>query len=408
MLYDTNFSRFESKPKISSLDCSDALFKLLNVSVEYDEHLRIFDTYKNLVLLHYIKMIPEIYHIKGIIIDKEKLEVITPTFPHMPEYEISEIEDLWGNKQIIDFDNSKAFVSGEGTNIRIYHYDGEWLFSTHKKINGRNSKWSGPKFGNLFDSIWGDHDFNLVLNKNICYVFILSHVDHRLICSIPKSVLYHVGSFIKEDSNTIIGSITSNSNTIIGSSTSNNWILTYDIKLNFNESIIYQEPIEPPNKIWILEKVQSLNWEETSGVVMVTENPLRIIKILSPGYTDHRIIRGNEPNYRLRYLQLKFEGITDNYSEDQEKLRELYPEKNELFDKVEEDLKRLPEYLEKHYRERYVRRNFTILPPEIHFVLEYTRMKHNKNVSIIENIKNTLKMSNALQLNAMIRHMNSK
>lgn len=385
------FYRFLEKPKISSLDeqISNKVFELLEVSPEEDSNLRIFDQIPedSLILIHYLEPTETCKHIRGIVIDVENEKIVAKSFPYTDDILITDKEQL---STISLKDNYEVTKACEGTILRIFQgkISKKWYISTHRKINGRRSRWSGPTFGEMFDSIWGEEDFSKYFESGYCYIFLLSHIENRLVCKVPETRLIHVQTYQERDSNLSISSF---------------------CKKN-HPNVKSKEVLELGNNLEDLTKFASnLDWREYSGILITTyteENGYRTIdncwKLVTPEYYERRGIRGNEPNLKLRYLQLR---QNDDEDADVSSIRKLFPEKEELFNTVESQLKELPAFLENYYIERYREGNFMILPKETHILLENTRLNFNFQLSIKENLQNHLKVSKGRYLNAMIRFM---
>ena len=135
-------------------------------------------------------------HIRGVIIDLQEGKIVAKSFPHTEEFtapaDIEKIRNIPLSKRC---EITKAY---EGTIIRLFqgNVTKNWYLSTHRKINGRRSRWSGPSFGEMFDSIWGTpNEFSDYLKPGCCYVFLLSHIDNRLVCQVSEPCIYHVQTF---------------------------------------------------------------------------------------------------------------------------------------------------------------------------------------------------------------------
>lgn len=385
MIQQSQFNRFLEKPKISDLDgnLSKRVFELLGVNQDEDDNLRIFDKVEedSLILVHYLEPNEQNKHIRGIVIDIENEEIVAKSFPYTEELLPEEAHEL-KPENLCNGVVTKAY---EGTIIRVFQgkITKNWYLSTHRKINGRRSHWAGPTFGEIFDSVWGDENFSDYFEPGNCYIFLLSHIDNRLVCEVPETQLYYLQTIEK-------GSIYSN-----------------PLKKDHpNVKYIEPEEIKPEN---LTKLTSELDWRKYSGLLItfytVRDDKRtidRCVKLVSPEYQNRRKVRGNEPNFRLRYLQLR---QNDEEDLDVSSIRELFPEKEETFKQVEEQLKELPTFLSDYYTERYVNRNFTILPKETHILLENTKNNFDPRVSIVENIRNNLENSYGRYINAMIRFM---
>lgn len=378
MSFDADFSRYHSKPEIKHLgvDVAPKVFQLLGVSPEMNEFLRILDRDEDLILVHYIELIPSLFHIRGTVIDLNQMKIVGISFPHTPEYEIEEI------KHAIRGFSPPYFVNytHEGTIVRLFYAQEQWYFSIHKKLNGRRSRWSGPTFGDIFDQLWGDVEFDEVLDRNNCYVFLLSHPDNRLVSPIPEPSLSFICAFERKE---------------------NQMKINRDITFQHSTVKFPSPELEVENIEELKVECEKLDWKLQTGLLICQEtedNKLVCAKIVPSGYTDRRNVRENEPNFRLRYLHL----LQNRRGYE---IRDMFPEKLDIFDSVDKDLEKVPGFLASYYRKRYQEKQYIMLPQELHYVLEATRKRFNKSKSIEDNIRNQMKYSNGRQLNAIIRFM---
>ena len=371
---DPLVQKYANKPKISSLgDKASMIFSLLGVSDEHDENLRIFDENleSNLILIHYFILHPDLYHIRGIIIDLGEEKIVAGTFPYTEEFPPSDEKA----KNIEVDKDTYVTTAYEGTILRMFRAPatGNWFLATHKKIDGRRSRWAGLTFGETWQSIWGDFKYDDYLKHNLCYSFLLSDPSNRLVCDIPELKLYHVGTFVENSIRRV---------------SQEDWkILHPDVELSL--------PIpDIKTNEDLLEKACDLNWRFCTGLLV--NSPSGIFKLIPDNYLEMRELRGGEPNIRMRYLHL----LT---TKEADKLRELLPEKVTYFDEIDDQLKQIPYQLADIYEARYVQKQYMRLPREQFYVLENVH-KGDNSVDIITRIKEVMSVSNPRQLNALIKY----
>lgn len=406
---DYMMQRFLNKPKLSELfdaEKEKSICKLIWVSSDESEvNLRVFDQVEedNLILLHYLNEEPSVYHVRGIVVDTKNMEIVGQSFPFTEELTPDEINPfnhnttshavgpIYGN--VSDYCITHAY---EGTIIRYFQgrVTKKWYLSTHKKINGRRSRWSGPMFGDVFDSFWKDPDtLGVGLDGSACYVFLISHPDNRLVCKISDSKIMLLGYF-----------------------TGNCLYSIMNPDKNIPDPMEYlKEQIQEPFTIEkresfhvdtfdeLREKAEQLSWEDCTGLLLTywdnVKPRLRCYKVVPDEYTKRRDLRGSEPNFRLRYIQLHVNGNDNEF-------RELFPEKEEFFNQIDKDMNvDLPRHLKQLYYERYSMKQFTKLPSEEHYVLEKTRKGYVPGRSILANLRLILNECNPRQLNALIKYM---
>jgi len=402
------FGRFAEKPKITELfpRKSPIIYKLLGVSAKENDNLRVLDEAPddNLILVHYLEPTSEVDHIRGIIIDVEREIVVAESFPFTQEH-LPTSDEVKSIPLGPDCEVTKAY---EGTILRVFrgNVTGNWYLSTHRKSNGHRSRWAGPTFGEMFREIWGEkEDYDIYLAPKNCYVFLLSHGENRLVCHIPIPCIHHVQTFTPGPQGQMVSVPRAKS------------------FLKDHPNVKPQEVLPITTTEALVKEANSLRWEECSGLLITQysegvpkghdsegvpkghDSEGRTIKncwkLIPIEYHERRNIRGNEPNFRFRYLQL----MKELGGQGTKQIRELFPEKKDLFDKVDQQLNEVPRFLEGLYRERYFEKNFVYLPREIHVTLENTRSSYDPQNSLEENLRENMGTSDARQLNAMIRFM---
>jgi len=381
------FCRFAEKPLITELFPSQAsvIFQLLGVDPKEDPNLRILDEIPedNLILVHYLEPTLGSRNVRGVIIDVERNQIVAESFPFTKEY-LPSNEKAKDIPLDVSCEVTKAF---EGTILRVFRgrVTKKWYLSTHRKINGYRSRWSpGASFGQMFEEIWDTNvPWEIYMTPGNCYVFLLSHGANRLVCHIPEPCLHHVQTFEPQ-----AGKMSA----------------TFSKLLKAHPNVRNQTILNVETTEDLIKEAESLDWRECSGLLVTQYSTGEVREILDcwklvpEGYHQRRGIRGNEPNFRFRYLQLREEKGTNQ-------IRTLFPEKKELFDKVEKYLKEVPGFLSELFTERYQDNKFVYLPRELHFVLEKTHKTYDNELNLYDNLEKNMNLCNARQINAMIREM---
>ena len=392
-------SRFIAKPKITSLgpEIAEKVFSLLGVDPSENDNLRILDEVPedHLVLIHYLEdsgsgssnspnSPNSTKDIRGVVIDTKRGKVVARSFPSTEEFVVGpETKDL----EIPLNENCKVTYAYEGTILRLFcgKETSKWYLSTHKKINGYRSRWSGPTFGEMFDSVWGDAHFKDYLSPDCCYVFLLSHTDNRLVCRVSEPKLHHISTFESESDGKMK--------------------VTFRSLLKVHPNVKEREFLEVDSKEELLKLASGLGWESFSGLLVTEYKNSQISgcwKILSQEYSAKREIRGNEPNFRLRYYELR-QG--DHPGLGTRDLYQLFPEKASVFEDAESQLKKLLPFLAKKYTARYRKGQFEMLPKNVHLVLERTANSYDPRVKLEENLRISLEELSGHRLNSVVRFM---
>jgi hypothetical protein len=393
------------KKKIEELGDSIAgeVYRLLNITPEQAENgaVRIVDEKEEdgLYLLHYINPLSDVYHIRGTVISvgtscievtdgidiNPEVKIVCQSFPFIEEF--NEADEKFD--EIIDDIYSpdvKLYYGYKVTVIRVFKcpMTGQWYFSTHKRIDGTKSRWSGATFAQMFHELWGEEHFDNYLSDDRTYVFLVSHPDNRLVCRITEPELRLIGEFRNDNSG-------------------NRLILEdeYSMKKE-HPNVKVSGPIQgvADTKAELIDELYRIDTEVHSG--MIIENNGVYSRFTPCQYSNLRELRGNEPNLRLRYLILRIDegdnSMADNFVD-------LFSERRELFEETEKEVKKLPKHLTKYYVGRYIQRRYIRLPPEEHYIVETARQCFNEKLSIQKNIERMLETSSARQINGMIKRM---
>lgn len=402
-VFDIQTKKLLAKKKIDDLGEEKAknIYNLLGINnyIAHSYEIRIIDEEPkdNLYLLHYINPGKDVNHIRGTVIhitEDGECKILAQSFPYSDDINVEELS----NHNLTFDETYRVTEVYEGTVIRIYKgpITGEWYFSTHKKINGRKSKWSGPTFGDIFDSMWmpEEHKFDLYLKSDRCYIFILAHPENRLVCEFEPNIRL-VGIYAFEESFNDGYSDDSKSKS------------TLCLEKKHPHVIIHNDTFSNLTNIEELkELVNSIPWKRSTGVFVYKldlqqHKFVDYYKLSSSAYLDKRPLRGNEANLKLRYLEFKLEN--------NDRLREfldLFSESSYLFESVDKDFDSVISYLKKLFEKRYRHKRYCILPVEEHIVIENTSKNIDKTITLAQNIEKVLvRMCTARQINTMIKHM---
>jgi len=220
------------------------------------------------------------------------------------------------NSFVIEPDQT-IYESHEGTLIRVFNINGKWYTSTNRRLDASTSKWAskhetfGQTFTKAIREIVSDDDedeeivdidipyrekmktlndrntkflsdvFDRNLSRDNKYLFILKPTqEERIVCqSEPRPTIYHVGTFDKND-NPIDEDVVIDGNTV--ERPRQRTFTTFDeLKTGMSQ----------------------LNIRHHQGFLILSPN--KVYKILHDSYKKLFDLRDNNPNLRLRYLQLR-------------------------------------------------------------------------------------------------------
>lgn len=285
---------------------------------------------------------------RGVVIEKSSGQVIVSSFGYTDIYTPKEFEEI--QKILVDLSEWEFSYSIEATLLRIFNHNDKWYLSTHKKLDANKSRWSCKKtFGELFKIALSKkfdknyHDvmdwFYSLLDPNKVYFFLLkSNYENRIVCQYnykQESIIYlgffDKGVFIK---------------------------LNKEILIDEFNSFERPKEVQINSIIDLINKIETLNHFDYQGIIAINKNNPKQIKILNSEYNKYFQIRGNNPNLRFRYLELR------NDDEKLKLLYYLYPKSADIFDQYEDILLKISRMIYHFYVSRYIKNQFITLPRE--------------------------------------------
>ena len=317
-------------------------------------------------------------------------------FPYTTEYNHTEVEKL--SEVLGDFNKNIFYNAHEGALVRMFHFNGKWFVSTHRKLNAFRSKWaSRESFGTLFKkaleseiernselkSAIPDGDnilerFQTTLNTSHQYMFLIrNNADNRIVCFPPETpTVFHVGTFV--DGNLVMDV---NVNITIPEK------LTF---LNVDELVHYVDKLDP---------------KTLQGVIAFSENNNQC-KILHKDYQDLFRARGNEPSIKFRYLQVRMNRRYTNM------LYHLYPELSSTFDEYENTLYDISRSVYRAYVQRFIKKRYVTVPREEFAVIRDCHTWHltdrTENRISLNQVIFVMNQQSPTNLNHMIRRFRAE
>lgn len=232
----------------------------------------------------------------GIILEKETNKIVC-----MCQNKFMSYNDILVKKDVINFQDIRFEYCEDGTVIKLYNYNDEWITATTKCIDAKFSYWSSKKtfdelFWDLFDKEYLDH-----LDKSFTYIFILIHNDNRIVVKHKYNNLIYIGAISNISKEEIFKNIFFDTDP--------------KRKIRRTKHIFCNSIVDDLEHFYSMDK--------RGIVVKILEPETQIWKNYKydfENYTKLKNIRGNVPDIKLRYLELL---------KDPENLKELeknYPE----------------------------------------------------------------------------------
>lgn len=322
-----------------------------------NEYMKVTDENETLKIWNYTGPHKEkFYNYRGYITNLND-ELICPSFGHTEEILSSDVKRLGE----LDTNNYKWFYSSEGTLCRIFCNEDEWYISTHKKLSAFASRWSckysfGELFVNCLNSLYPDAEENAFewfcssLKKDEVYYFLLRcNSQNRIICNVTNLKDFERCLYIGKFSNGKYSLNTGNDDVEL----LNKFSKSVEVSLDEGKSIVERS-----------EEVDPFVYQGLIGFNTTQENGIHVIKLLNSEYKNWMTVRGNNPNLRFRYLEIR------RNPEMVEKLYNLYPRYSDMFDDFEEIIFKLARKIYSAYIDRYIKNKYITLPKEEYILLK--------------------------------------
>lgn len=302
------------------------------------------NTFNSLYLLKYKKIndnfeyynVPTVMQCRGIILEEYTNKIIC--------YSLDKFDKKLDNLEIKDYKVEEAI---DGTQIRLYYYNNEWIVSTARTISAKNSKWNYIKtFYDLFKDVEHIIDYSKLNQKNT-YTFIMKHIENRIISNVKKNELIHIHTRDNES------------------------------LLEIEEDIGVPKPKEYHFETFdeLLKDLEQFDFE-TKGYVVKSETKKYMYKTKNYEYVNS--LKDNHRNINYHYLDLL---KNDKLNE----FLEYFPEYKIKFELVKKDINELSLFLQNLYYKKHVQKLENYLIPfnykEIIYELHGNYLQNKQNIT---------------------------
>ena len=335
-----------------------------------------FDKHKNLTLYCYDEcnnnMTKTVKSSRGTVFDGDNK--VFQGLPYTDEYVVKDGD----NYGINNFKTTTFFRSYEGCLIRVFWHGDTWYKSTHHKLDACKSKWgaAAETYGDIFNKniVW--EDVVDKLDKKCGYLFLLeNNENNRLVCrALENPNVWHVGT-IKDNG-----------------------------ELDIHDDIGVKKPVEVTfdDIKEMNEHIRDMDFMEHQGLIGFKDDGMQV-KIYNDEYKKFLDSRGNENSIKFRYIQVRMD------DDKMKRLRYLYPESCNDFDRYEELLDIIADFIYKSYVERFIYKQFKRTPKDEYKIIQLAHQWHlsdrDRNKISLHKIKSLLNEQSAVYLNRIIKRL---
>lgn len=324
-----------------------------NTFAEVRDHLSSFNIVckvdpnnDNLYLITYDReksdfTLPFMKQCRGTILEKGTNKIVCYTFDKGLDFEFSDYDLNDKEMQLkvvggedLDWSSCQVEESVDGTQIRLFYYDGKWCKATTRCSDAYRAYWySDRSFGDLFDEAAELGGFNYdALDKSCCYSFVLCHPENRIVVRYDKPYLVHVVTRKMDTFEEV-----TETHSVVGA-------LRPKVYTKFStpwELVNYAHIQTDCN----LEGYMVHCVSEVDGVVTHQR-----MKIISAAYLAVKELRGNGNNLFFRYLELRQAGLLTSFNQ-------YFPEFTDQFKAYEINILNIAREIKSQYINKFVYRS---------------------------------------------------
>lgn len=236
---------------------------------------------------------------RGIILEKETNKPIFVSFRDREEFDETKSElSNYG----LDWSSCQIEESVEGTQIKLFYYQGEWRVATSHCIDAHRANWNGNNFYELFLEAAECEKFNFKsMDPKYCHLLVMQHPKNVLVTEFKVPKLIHILS--RDMSQNDMPEV------------------KLDIGLSKPAIVLNFKSMEE-----LLKDVNENKTIDKEGYIVRDLKSEKRIKIMSKVYKEASELRMNNTsnNIAYHYLQLKAQNKVEDYLKYYEKNRPIF------------------------------------------------------------------------------------
>ena len=296
---------------------------------------------------------------------------------------LSDVNDVayLDNMNLQDNQNLKIEESEDGTVLKVFYWNEEWIVSTNRRIDASRVRWSSSKtFYEMLCEAIPDKDilgaFEKDLDKSKTYSFILLHPENRLVISHPKPQIVYIGH---RDNTTFVECFPKSA---LSWATLPNELSLHEIsKVSISEDDVKNEETSEKSidMKMLKERLTLVRPYSKRGIIISdwsNEKAVSRVKMDYMWFKKANGLRKNMPSLHLSYLACTFE---------EKKMMKTYFGQLPIFNNIDNLLRYLAKYSFETYRDSYVRKQYKV--PADHPIYYVVRHLHYLYKSAGEPIK---------------------
>ena len=261
----------------------------------------------------------------------------------------------------------------EGTMINVFWTGDKWEFATRNTVGAEVVFYKTAPIQKTFRTMFleaaKENNLNIeLLDKSLCYSFILQHPGNRIVIPFSSPQLYLIAIYEIVYANDSIDSTTS--------------IFIHQKKRELNQHTLIKTPIE--YKFTSYEELDQYANMNTSykimGVMIHNSSTGERCKLRNPSYEQVRNLKGNHPNIQYQYLSLRQNGKLASFLH-------YYPEHSKDFNYFKDNLHLFTNALYQNYISCYIKKEKPLL--------EYPEEYRTNMFNLHQKYLNELKLANS-------------
>ena len=230
----------------------------------------------------------------------------------------------------------------DGTLMRLFYYNGEWIHSTTRNIDSKKSFWNSSKsfyelFRECLNAESNDEPYYDALDKSHCYNFIICHPENRIVVKYDRPSLIHV--------------MTRNMETFEELRELRELSELNDVDLGI------KKPERVADDAIFISNLWSDSFPLYEGIMLVDTQYGNRHKVKSELYMKLKELRGNTNDISKRYLELKRDNLVDSYLQ-------YFPEYADIFYVCELDFNNKVREILRLYVNRHIHHSPEEIPNE--------------------------------------------